>query len=86
MLDRIMAGGIASHTLQLTPLTTPKTNGLSVLLELGDQGIAVLHHVRVLLVLVVGAIGLNDAVDAVNGACNAVAGDEFGQIPEIASQ
>lgn len=87
MLDRIMAGGItASHTHQLTPLTAPKTNGLSVLLELGNQGIAMLHHIRVLLVLVVGAVRLNDAVDTVNGARNAVAGDELGKVPRIASQ
>lgn len=87
MLDRVMVGGItASHTHRLTPLTSTKTNRLSVLLELGNQGITVFHHIRVLLVLVIRAIGLNDPIDAVNRACNAVARDELGQIPRIASQ
>lgn len=52
----------------LTALTAPKTHRLSVLLELGDQRITVLHHIRVLLVLVIGAIGLDDAVDAIDSA------------------
>lgn len=40
-----------------------------------------LHHVRVLLVLVVGAVRLDDSVYTIDRACNAVAGDEFGEIP-----
>lgn len=40
-----------------------------------------LHHIRVLLILVVRSVRLNDAIDTIDGACNAVAGDKFGQIP-----
>lgn len=64
----------------LTALASPKSDGLSVLLQLGNQCISVFHNVRVLLVLVVGAVGLNDAVDSVNRACNAVARDILGEI------
>lgn len=41
------------------------------------------HHVRVLLVLVIGSVGLDDAIDPVNRAGNAVAGDELGQVTAI---
>lgn len=66
----------------LTALTAPQTDGLSVLLQLRDQRIAVLDHVRVLLVLIVGPVGLDNPVDPVNRAGNPVAGDEFRQVPK----
>lgn len=64
----------------LAALTTPKADSLSILLELGDQSITVLHHVGVLFVLVIRSVGLDDSVDPVDRAGNAVAGDELGQI------
>jgi hypothetical protein len=67
----------------LTTLTATKSNGLSVFLEFGNQGVTVLHHVRVLLVLVIGSVGFNNSIDAVNRAGNAVAGDELGQVAAI---
>lgn len=42
-----------------------------------------LNHIRVLLVLVVRAIRLDDAVDAVDGAWYPVTGDEFREVPNI---
>ena len=64
----------------LTALTSTKTHSLSILLDLGDQRITVLNHVGILLVLVVGAIRLNDTVDTVDGAGNTVVGNEFGKV------
>lgn len=68
-------------SISLAPFTPPQSHGLAVFLEFGDQGITVLHHIRVLLVLVVGSVRLDDPIDAVDRARNAVAGDELGQIP-----
>lgn len=65
----------------LAPLTPPQPHGLAVLLQLRDQRIAMLHDTGVLLVLIVRSVCLDNAVDPVDGAGNAVAGDELGQIP-----
>lgn len=65
----------------LTPLAPPQPHGLSILLKLRDQRIALLHHIGILLVLVVRPIRLNNPVDSINGAGDAVAGNELGQIP-----
>lgn len=54
--------------LHLTALTATKTNRLSIFLELGDQGIAVLDNVRVLLVLVIRSVGLDDSIHTVDRA------------------
>jgi hypothetical protein len=54
---------------------------LAVLLQLGDELITLLDHVCVLLVLVVWSVCLNDALDAVNGAWDAVCSDELGEVP-----
>lgn len=66
----------------LRPLTPPQADGLAVLLQLGDQLVALAHHVLVLLVLVVGPVGLDDALagDAVNGAGDTAGGDELGEV------
>jgi hypothetical protein len=53
---------------------------LAVFLQLRNQAITLLHHIYVLLVLVVGAVGFDDTVHAVDGAGDTVCGDEFGQI------
>lgn len=65
----------------LAPFASPQPHSLAILLKLGDQGITVFHHIRVLLVLGVGSVRLDNAVDTVNCACNTVAGDELGEIP-----
>lgn len=70
----------------LTPFTPAQPHGLSVLLKLRDQRIALLHHIRVLLVLVVRPIRLDDPVDSINRACDAVAGNELGQVPVTVSR
>ena len=69
-------------TRRSSPLTSPQPDGLAVLLQLGDQLVALAHHVLVLLVLVVGPVRLDDAVagDAVNGAGDAAGGDELGEV------
>ena len=66
---------------QLTTFTTPQSHSLAVLLKLGDELIALLDNVVVLLVLVVWTIGLDDFVDAVDSAWNAICGDEVAEIP-----
>lgn len=65
------------HTgLPLSALATPHPHGLSVLLQLRDELVPLLDHIVVLLVLVVWAICLDDAVHAVDGTRDAVGGDE----------
>ena len=39
-----------------------------------------LDHIGVLLILIIRPVRLDDAVDAVDGAGDAVCGDEFGEI------
>lgn len=67
----------------LTPLASPQPDRLAVLLELGDQGIALLDKVRVLLVLIVRAVRLDNSVDPVNCARYPVGGYELGQVPVV---
>ena len=50
-------------------------------MQLGDELVTLLHHIRVLLVLVVWPVRLYDALDAVDGARNAVCGNELGKVP-----
>lgn len=68
-----------SHSL-LTALAPPQPDGLAVLLQLCDELVALLDHVCVLLVLVVWPVRLDDALDAVDGAGDAVGGDELGEV------
>lgn len=60
----------------------PQPDRLAVLLQLGNQLVALLHDVRVLLVLVVRPVGLDDTLarHAVDGARDALGGDELGQV------
>lgn len=69
----------------LCPLAAPQTHGLAVLLQFGDELITLLHYVLVLLVLVVGAVRLDDALasDAIDGAGNAAAGDELCKVAGV---
>lgn len=64
----------------LATLTSPQPHSLPVLLQLRDQRISLLDNVRILLVLVIWAVGFDDVVDAVDCAGNAVCGYEFGEI------
>ena len=68
---------------QLATFAPPQPHGLAVLLQLGDELVALLDHVDVLLVLVVGPVRLDDALDAVDGARYAVGGDELGEVPGL---
>jgi hypothetical protein len=65
----------------LTTLAAPQPDSLTVLLQLRDELVTLLDRVCVLLVLVVWSIGLDDALDTVNGARDAVGGDELGEVP-----
>ena len=76
-----MEKNMVCKSISLAPFTPPQSHGLAVLLEFGDQRIAMLHHIRVLLVLVVGSVRLDNPIDSVDRARDAVAGDELGQIP-----
>ena len=60
-----------------SPLASPQSHGLSVFLQLRNQPVSLLDHIRVLLVLVVWPVGLYDLVDAVDGAGYAVCRDEL---------
>lgn len=71
-------------SLSLTALAPPHSNGLAVLLELGDEGITLLDDIGILLVLVIRAIGLDDSVDTIDRARYPVTGDELGKISVIA--
>lgn len=71
--------------LQLTALAAPESHGLSVLLQLGNQCIALLYQIRILLVLVVRTVGLDDSIHTVHGAGYPLGGDEFCKIPVIVS-
>src|ERR1700761_6760234 len=59
----------------------PQPHSLTVLLQLGNQGVAVFHHIRILLVLVIGTSGLDCPLHPVNCATNPTTSDELGQIP-----
>jgi hypothetical protein len=65
------------------PLAATQPDGLAVFLQLRDKLIALADDVLVLLVLVVWPIRLDDTLtgDAVDGAGDATAGDELGEIP-----
>ena len=65
----------------LAALTAPQPDGLTVLLQIGNELVTLLDNVCVLLVLVVRSVGLDDALDAVDGAGYAVGGDESSEVP-----
>ena len=67
--------------LHLASLAAAKANDLAVLLQLGDELITLLDDVAVLLVLIVGSVSLDNALDAIDGAGDAVSGDKFREIP-----
>lgn len=74
-------GHYSGRTGLLSTLTAPQSHGLTVLLKFGDELIALLDHIRILLVLVVRSIRLDNALDAVNGAGDAVGRDEASEVP-----
>lgn len=75
-IPRLTARLLLHHT--SPPLAAPQSHRLSVFLQLRNQSVSLLDHVRVLLVLVVWPVRFDDLVDAVDGAGYAVRGDEFG--------
>jgi len=72
-------------TVGSSPLTPSQPDSLPILLQLGDQCVALLDHVGILLILVVRAIGLNDVINPVNGTGDTVGGYKFGEITEFQS-
>lgn len=72
----------------LRTLASPQPYSLAILLQLGDELISLLHNIRILLVLVVGSVGLDDALSrhTVNGTCNAISCNELGQITKDVSK
>lgn len=69
---------------QSRPFTTPQPHCLAILLKLGDELIALLDHIIVLLILIIWSVGLNDALSShtVNGAGNTFGCNKFGEITE----
>lgn len=55
---------------------------MTIFLKLGDELIALLHNIGVLLVLVIGSVGLNDTLSGhtVDSTWDALSGDELGEI------
>lgn len=66
----------------LRSLATAQPHSLAVLLQLRNELIALADNVLILLVLVVGAVRLDDALarDTVNGARDAAGGNEFRKV------
>ena len=81
MMTRPRESSYVHGILQLTTFTTPQSHRLAVLLKLGDELIALLDHVVVLLVLVIWTVGLDDLVDAIDSAWNTICSDEVAEIP-----
>jgi hypothetical protein len=79
----ILASSALQTTLNLATLATPQSDCLAVLLQLGDELITLLDNVAVLLVLIVGPVSFDNALDTVDGAGDAVCGDKFGEIPGL---
>ncbi len=71
-----------TRTSPLRPLAAPQPHGLTVLLKFGDELVALLDDILVLLVLVVGPVRLDDALarDTVDGAGDPAGSDELGQV------
>jgi hypothetical protein len=73
------------HMLMLGPnlatLASPQPDRLSVLLQLSDELVTLLDNIHILPVLVVWSVGLDNALDAIDGAGNAVCSDELGKVP-----
>jgi hypothetical protein len=66
----------------LRPLASPQSNGLSILLKLGDKLISLLHHIIVLLVLVIWSVGFDNPLTSysVDGAWDSFGGNELCQV------
>lgn len=73
-----------SHTSSSTPLATSHPHRLTVFLQLGDELIALLNYIVVLLVLVVWTVRLDDAVHAIHIARDPVCCNEVHKIPVTA--
>lgn len=74
---------LRSNRTALASFASPQPDGLAVLLQLRDQSIPLLHQIRILLVLVVGPVSLDDAVDAVYCARYPFGSNKLGQIPAM---
>jgi hypothetical protein len=63
-------------------LTTSKSHSLTILLEFGNELVALLHNIIVLLVLVVWSVGFDDALSshAIDGTWNALGSNKLGKI------
>lgn len=70
----------------LRSLAAPQPHCLAVLLQFCNQLISLADHVLVLLVLVVGSIGFNDALarNSIDCAGNAPGGNEAGEVTIMA--
>lgn len=64
----------------LSPLTTPQPDSLSKLLKLGEKLVTVFNDLRVLPVLIIWPVSLDDAVYLVDSAIELLGGNELGEI------
>lgn len=77
-----------SRSDSLRSLASPESYSLTILLELSDELITLLHNVIVLLVLVVWPIRLDDAFASytIDGTWDTFSRNEFGEIAVVESQ
>lgn len=71
-----------SQCFDLCSLATPQPHSLTVLLQFRDELITLSHNVLVLLVLVIGSVGLDDALagDAIDCTGDTTGGDEASEV------
>jgi len=70
------------HFNPLRPLASPQSHGLAIFLKLGNQLIALLDYIVVLLVLIIRSVSLNDTLSgySVDSAGDSFSCNEFGKI------
>lgn len=63
-----------------TTLAPSHPHSLPILLQFRDELIALLHDIHILLILVIWAIRLDDLVDTIDSARNAIHGDKVAEV------
>lgn len=74
VISNFLVKGSGSY--ELTPLASPQTHCLAILLKFGDQSVSMFHHVCILLVFIIRAVRFDDSIDTVNRAGNSVVRDK----------
>ena len=70
---------------RLSSFTSSQPHCLTILLQLRDQLVPLANNLRILFVLIVRSVCLDDAVDPIYGAWDTIRSNEFGEIAVIAT-